>query len=143
THERITMPAVGNIYSVNEAYLDTFPPPYQRYIARLRSGEMGRRYSSRYVGSLVADFHRTLLKGGIFMYPPTSQYPEGKLRLMYEANPIAFLAEQAGGMATNGQTRILDIRPTGLHQRTPLLVGSSDDMTRIMKLLAASPQTVG
>jgi fructose-1,6-bisphosphatase I len=142
SHDKITMPKKGKIYSVNEANADSFPEPYQRYLADLRSGQTGRTYSSRYIGSLVADFHRTLLKGGIFMYPPTSQYPEGKLRLMYEANPIAFLAEQAGGMATNGQTRILDIRPTGLHQRTPLLVGSSDEMTRIMKLLAAAPQTV-
>jgi len=142
SHDKITMPKKGRIYSVNEANADSFPEPYQRFLADLRSGHAGRAYSSRYIGSLVADFHRTLLKGGIFMYPPTSQYPEGKLRLMYEANPIAFLAEQAGGMATNGQTRIMDIRPTGLHQRTPLLVGSSDDMNRIMKLLAATPQSV-
>jgi fructose-1,6-bisphosphatase I len=138
SHDRITMPKKGKIYSVNEANTDTFPEPYPQFLADLRGGKIGQTYSSRYIGSLVADFHRTLLKGGIFMYPPTSQYPEGKLRLMYEANPIAFLAEQAGGMATNGQTRILDIQPTGLHQRTPLLVGSPDEMNYLMKSLGQS-----
>jgi fructose-1,6-bisphosphatase I len=135
SHEHITMPPAGSIYSVNEAYMDTFPPAYQRFIARLRAGEMGRRYSSRYVGSLVADFHRTLIKGGIFLYPPTAQYPQGKLRLMYEAKPIALLAEQAGGMATGGKRRILEIPPTSLHQRTPLLVGSPTEMTMLLEML--------
>ena len=97
----------------------SFPEPYQRYLARLRSGALGRAYSSRYIGSLVADFHRTLLKGGIFLYPPTRTHPQGKLRLLYEANPIAFIAEQAGGRATNGQGRILEIQPQDIHQRTP------------------------
>jgi fructose-1,6-bisphosphatase I len=132
SHPRITMPDAGAIYSVNEANADSFPEPYRRFLARLRSGETGRTYSSRYIGSLVADFHRTLLKGGIFLYPPTAHYPKGKLRLMYEANPIAFLAEQAGGLATDGARRILDIPPTGLHQRTPLLVGSRAEMEMLM-----------
>ena len=83
-----------------------------------------RPYTSRYIGSLVADFHRNMLKGGIYMYPSGSSYPNGKLRLNYEANPMAFLAEQAGGSATNGYSRILDIQPTSLHQRVPLYVGS-------------------
>src|SRR5262249_32760519 len=109
--------------------------PYRRYLGALRSGATGRAYSSRYVGSLVADFHRTLLKGGIFLYPPTETHPGGKLRLMYEANPIAFLAEQAGGRATDGRQDILDLRPTALHQRTPLLVGSRDEMDLLMKML--------
>src|SRR5262245_54064671 len=87
--EQITMPAHGNLYSVNEANSDSFPEPYRRFLAHLRAGKTGRTYSSRYIGSLVADFHRTLLKGGIFLYPPTAQYARGKLRLMYEANPIA------------------------------------------------------
>jgi fructose-1,6-bisphosphatase I len=124
SHERIAMPEQGSIYSVNEANADGFPSPYRAFLAQLKNGMGGRTYSSRYIGSLVADFHRTLLKGGIFLYPPTRQHGEGKLRLMYEANPIAFLAEQAGGRATDGQRRILDIQPTGLHQRTPLVVGS-------------------
>lgn len=139
SHEQITMPPRGTIYSVNEANADSFPEPYRRFLAYLRSGETGRTYSSRYVGSLVADFHRTLLKGGVFLYPPTRQYAAGKLRLLYEANPIAFLAEQAGGKATDGTRDILDVTPTGLHQRTPLLVGSRDEIDMLMKMLAETP----
>jgi fructose-1,6-bisphosphatase I len=135
SHEQIRMPASGTLYSVNEANADSFPEAYRRYLARLRSGETGRTYSSRYIGSLVADFHRTLLKGGVFLYPPTKHYAQGKLRLMYEANPIAFLAEQAGGMATDGTRPILDIPPTSLHQRTPLLVGSRAEMEMLGQML--------
>lgn len=135
SHERITMPPSGNIYSVNEAYADSFPEPYRRYLAQLRSGKTGRTYSSRYIGSLVADFHRTLLKGGIFLYPPTAHYPGGKLRLLYEANPIAFLAEQAGGKATDGKQDMLDVTPTSLHQRTPLIVGSKEEVEMLMGML--------
>jgi fructose-1,6-bisphosphatase I len=135
SHPNIHMPESGTIYSVNEANADTFPEAYQRYLALLRSGATGRTYSSRYVGSLVADFHRTLLKGGIFLYPPTRHYPGGKLRLMYEANPIAFIAEQAGGTAGDGKGRILDIQPTSLHQRTPLVVGSLAEMDLLVHTL--------
>src|SRR5262249_2837192 len=102
--------------------------PYQRYLALLRAGATGRTYSSRYVGSLVADFHRTLLKGGIFLYPPTRHYPGGKLRLLYEANPIAFIAEQAGGPHRDGKQGSLAIKPPSLHQRPPLVVGSREEM---------------
>ncbi|HMC66139.1 MAG TPA: class 1 fructose-bisphosphatase [Gemmataceae bacterium] len=136
SHERITMPPRGTIYSVNEANADSFPEPYRRYLAHLRAGKTGRTYSSRYIGSLVADFHRTLLKGGVFLYPPTKHYPGGKLRLLYEANPIAFLAEQAGGRATNGKQEILDVTPTDLHQRTPLLVGSREEIGLLMEMLS-------
>jgi fructose-1,6-bisphosphatase I len=137
SHEHIRMPAHGAIYSVNEANADSFPEPYRAFLARLRAGQVGgRTYSSRYIGSLVADFHRTLLKGGIFLYPPTAAYPAGKLRLMYEANPIALLAEQAGGLATDGRRRILEIEPKGLHQRTPLLVGSREEMGVLMEMLS-------
>jgi fructose-1,6-bisphosphatase I len=135
SHDRITMPPCGKTYSVNEANADGFPEPYRRFLARLRSGATGRTYSSRYIGSLVADFHRTLLRGGIFLYPPTRQHAGGKLRLLYEANPIAFLAEQAGGMATDGARRILEVPPTSLHQRTPLLVGSREEMELLMAML--------
>ncbi|MCI0464447.1 MAG: class 1 fructose-bisphosphatase [Gemmataceae bacterium] len=135
SHEQITMPPHGNIYSVNEANSDSFPEPYRRFLAHLRAGKTGRTYSSRYIGSLVADFHRTLLKGGIFLYPPTAQYARGKLRLMYEANPIALLAEQAGGMATDGRQRIVELKPASLHQRTPLLVGSRAEMELLMEML--------
>jgi fructose-1,6-bisphosphatase I len=132
SHERITMPSRGSVYSCNEANSDGFPERYRRYLADLRAGKAGRTYSSRYIGSLVADFHRTLLTGGVFLYPPTAAYPGGKLRLMYEANPIAFLAEQAGGLATDGDRNILDVPPTSLHQRTPLFVGSREEIERLL-----------
>jgi fructose-1,6-bisphosphatase I len=108
--------------------LDAFPQNYQDYLARIRRGELGREYSSRYAGSLVADFHRTLLKGGVFLYPPTKSHPTGKLRLMYEANPLAFITEQAGGLATDGEKRILEIQPDSIHQRTPLVIGSQQEV---------------
>ncbi len=135
SHENLRMPREGTIYSCNEANSESFPAGYQRFLHHLRSGGLGRTYSSRYIGSLVADFHRTLLKGGIFLYPPTASHPQGKLRLLYEGNPIAFLAEQAGGMASNGSGRILDIVPTSLHQRTPLLVGSQGEMETLLGML--------
>jgi fructose-1,6-bisphosphatase I len=136
SHENIRMPAAGQVYSVNEANIDSFPGGYKRYLGLLRSGGAGRTYSSRYIGSLVADFHRTLLKGGVFLYPPTKSNPTGKLRLLYEANPVAFLAEQAGGQATDGRSRILDISPTDLHQRTPLVVGGTDELELLGQVLA-------
>lgn len=128
SHPNMRMPDQGKYYSVNEAYRDTFPPRYATYIDRLRSGALGHKYASRYTGSMVADFHRTLLKGGVFLYPPTDENAEGKLRLLYEANPVAFLAEQAGGIATTGQQRVLDVVPDSIHQRTPLVVGSQVEM---------------
>jgi fructose-1,6-bisphosphatase I len=133
SHENIRMPAEGNTYSSNDAYWETFPRPYREYLTHLRSGHTGRKYSLRYIGSLVADFHRTLVRGGVFLYPPTESHPDGKLRLMYEANPVAFIAEQAGGLATSGTTsngmeRILDVEPKSIHQRTPLVVGSRGEL---------------
>ncbi len=127
--ENISMPVSGKTYSVNEAYKSQFPDGVQEYLDWTKTKEAG--YSLRYIGSLVADFHRTLLKGGVFLYPPTQKTPEGKLRLMYEANPLAFLAEQAGGVATDGRQRILDIVPTALHERTPLVIGSKDETDRV------------
>lgn len=134
SHENIKMPKQGKSYSVNEAYFDSFPTQYQDYIRHLRSGESGS-YRSRYIGSMVADFHRTLLRGGIFMYPPTASQPSGKLRLLYEANPIAMIAEQAGGVALDGTSRILDIEPDMVHQRTPMVVGSQHEMELYRKYL--------
>lgn len=136
SHENIRLPEQGVYYSCNEANRNDFPPPYAQYLDELRGGAYGRRYSSRYIGSMVADVHRTLLKGGVFLYPPTEKQPSGKLRLMYEANPIAFLVEQAGGRATNGRQRILDIRPESLHERTPLLIGGQREMAEFARLSA-------
>jgi fructose-1,6-bisphosphatase I len=134
TNENMLMPQQGSYYSVNEANEASWPEPYRVFLAQLRSGALGRHYSSRYIGSLVADFHRTLLKGGVFLYPPTKAQPGGKLRLLYEANPLAFIAEQAGGIASNGSQRILDIKPEAIHQRTPLLFGSRHEMDALTRL---------
>lgn len=134
--EQMRMPEQGPYYSVNEANAAGFPEPYQCYLEKLRKGECGgKEYSSRYIGSLVADFHRTLLKGGVFLYPPTVKQPKGKLRLLYEANPLAMIAEAAGGMATNGVQRVLDIKPEGIHQRTPFMVGSQCEMMALQECL--------
>ena len=135
SHENIQMPPQGKYYSVNEAYAEGFPPGYGEYLGRLRSGALGRRYASRYIGSMVSDVHRTLLKGGVFLYPPTQDHPEGKLRLLYEANPIAFLVEQAGGIATTGKCRVLDVVPEAIHQRTPLVIGGQVEMKELLRLL--------
>ncbi|QDT36290.1 class 1 fructose-bisphosphatase [Stratiformator vulcanicus] len=134
SHENMQMPQQGRYYSTNEAYRDRFPPHYGEYIDMLRRGELGYKYSSRYIGSLVADFHRTLLRGGVFLYPPTTEQPDGKLRLLYEANTIAFLAEQAGGVALSGDERTVDIVPTDIHQRVPLVVGSKMEMDAYQRM---------
>ena len=136
THENIRIPDQGQYYSINEAYCDRFPGLYLKYLQRLRSGEMGRRYSSRFVGSMVADFHRTLLRGGVFVYPPTTEHPEGRLRLLYEANPVSFLAEHAGGSSSDGCQSILDVQPHGIHQRTPLVVGGKVEMAEFARCMA-------
>jgi len=133
SHENIKMPPRGKYYSCNEAYQENFPAAYRDYLVQLKK----QKYASRYIGSLVADFHRTLLKGGVFLYPPTSDHPQGKLRLLYEANPIAFIAEQAGGSASDGTKRILDIQPASVHARTPLVVGSRDEMTAFARMIEA------
>ncbi len=136
SHPDIKIPESGPYYSMNEAHLDRTPAPYQRYVAGLRSGEFGHRYASRYIGSMVSDFHRTLLKGGVFLYPPNTERPQGKLRLLYEANPIAFIAEHAGGQASNGRLRILDIKPGSIHERTPLVVGGPAEMQAFERIMA-------
>ncbi len=134
SHENIRMPDQGRYYSVNEAYRDSFPEHYNAFLDELRTGKLAHPYASRYIGSMVADFHRTLLRGGVFMYPPTGEFSQGKLRLLYEANPIAFVAEQAGGVAIDGSRRILDITPETIHQRTPLVVGSRTELKRFSEL---------
>jgi fructose-1,6-bisphosphatase I len=131
--ENLMMPTSGKTYSINEGNSNSFPEGAQKWLDWVKTDEAGP-YSSRYIGALVADFHRTLIKGGIFLYPPTKQQPSGKLRLMYEANPIAFIAEQAGGLATDGKGRILERIPTSLHERTPLIVGSRDEVERFQEM---------
>lgn len=127
--ENVKMPAAARTYSVNEAYREQFPDGIQEYLDWTKTKEAD--YSLRYIGSLVADFHRTLIRGGVFLYPPTKKAPEGKLRLLYEANPLSFIAEQAGGVATDGKQRILDKQPKSMHDRTPLLIGSRDEVARV------------
>ncbi len=129
--ERVTMPPEGKMYSINEAYKASFPKGVRDYLDWAKQDD----YSLRYIGSLVADFHRTLLRGGVFLYPPTAKQPEGKLRLLYEANPMAFLAEQAGGAATDGKVRLMEKQPTKLHERTPLIIGSRKEVSRVHDFL--------
>ena len=129
SHRRIIMPAFGPTYSINEGNYINFPAGVKQYIKYCQADDpaTSRPYTSRYIGSLVADFHRDMLKGGIYIYPQTRAYPAGKLRLTYECNPIAFLAEQAGGMATDGLgNRILEMKPESIHQRVPFFTGSTD-----------------
>ncbi|GAA4300165.1 class 1 fructose-bisphosphatase [Nibribacter koreensis] len=131
SHPDIKTPKMGKQYSCNEANVSSFPLGVQNYLAFCKS----EKYSSRYIGSLVADFHRNLVKGGIYFYPGSTKNPGGKLRLLYECNPLAFLAEQAGGQATDGVERILDKQPTALHERCPLVIGSADMVEKVKKYM--------
>lgn len=139
SHENLKFPKDGSIYSVNEGGYIRFPQGVKKYIKYCQEEAEDRPYKSRYIGSLVSDFHRNMLKGGIYMYPQASSYPKGKLRLNYECNPIAFLAEQSGGIATDGVQRILDIQPQSLHQRSPLFVGSVNMVEKVMAFIKAYP----
>jgi fructose-1,6-bisphosphatase I len=127
----LRVPARNKTYSVNEAYRADFPAGYQRYLDFAHQDG----YSSRYIGSMVGDVHRTLLKGGVFLYPPTGKAPEGKLRLLYEGNPMALLVERAGGSASTGSERILAVQPAKLHQRVPVVLGSSEEVDAVRKHL--------
>jgi fructose-1,6-bisphosphatase I len=132
----IKMPPVGKYYSINESYYTRWPATYRRVVDSFKGiGGTGHEKNARYIGSLVADFHRNLLTGGIFLYPGDSKAPAGKLRLLYEASPMAFLAEHAGGAATEGSRRILDIVPTALHQRVPLVIGSRKDVEFVTRMV--------
>jgi fructose-1,6-bisphosphatase I len=126
SHPDIRLAPSAKAYSINEGYASSWGPGLSAYIASLKVAGAG--YKQRYIGSLVADFHRNLLTGGIFLYPATTKNPEGKLRMLYEAFPLAFLAEAAGGSATDGQRPILDLVPKGLHERTPLVIGNRDNV---------------
>ena len=126
SHPKMQFPEIGRIYSVNEGNYIHFPQGIKDFIKYCQMEEDDRPYTSRYIGSLVSDFHRNMIKGGIYLYPKTSTSPTGKLRLLYECSPMAFLAEQANGRASDGFTRILDIDPHELHQRVPFLCGSKN-----------------
>lgn len=135
SHPDIRIPEEGKIYSMNEGNINQCNQSVKNYInwCQEEDKKTNRPYSGRYIGSLVADFHRNLLKGGIYIYPSTEKAPEGKLRLLYECNPLAMICEQAGGIATDGKNRILDIQPTKLHQRVPFFVGSKKMVEQAMK----------
>lgn len=130
SHPNMKFPENGNIYSVNEGNYVHFPQGVKDYIKYCQKEEEDRPYTARYIGSMVSDFHRNLIKGGIYIYPSTSKNPNGKLRLLYECNPMALLTEQAGGKASDGYNRILDIQPTELHQRVPFFCGSINMMEK-------------
>jgi fructose-1,6-bisphosphatase I len=137
SHPNMKMPESGRMYAMNEGNIDICEPGIKKYVQYCQSfdNDKGAPYSGRYIGSLVADFHRNMIKGGIYIYPDTTTSPEGKLRLLYECNPLAFIAEQAGGLATTGRIRVLDIQPNKLHQRIPFFCGSKKMVEKAMSLL--------
>lgn len=147
SHPDIRIPEKGKVYSANEGNYHSWDAGTRAYFDWLKERDSAtqRPYSSRYIGSLVADFHRNLLAGGVFLYPPDCEDPKNpkpKLRLVYEANPLAFLVEQAGGKASTGHQRILDVQPTGLHQRVPLIIGSAWDVDKYCEFVSRTEATV-
>ncbi|HSU28366.1 MAG TPA: class 1 fructose-bisphosphatase, partial [Chitinophagaceae bacterium] len=139
SHPDIKCPEIGKIYSVNHGNFFQYEEKVRKYIngCQNKTKANGGPYTQRYIGSMVSDVHRNIIKGGIFMYPGTTDKPKGKLRLLYECNPFAFIIEMAGGRATNGKEKILDIQPTELHQRTPLFIGSKAMMDELETFLLA------
>jgi fructose-1,6-bisphosphatase I len=135
SHPNLKFPEDGNIYSINEGNYSHFPLGIKKYIKFCQEQNNNRPYVSRYIGSLVSDFHRNMIKGGIYLYPQSLNYPNGKLRLLYECNPMAFLAEQANGSASDGYKRILEIQPNSLHQRVPFVCGSSKMVRDVEKFM--------
>ena len=137
SHPNIKTPASGKIYSINEGNYEKFPVGIKKYIkyCQEKDAKTNRPYTSRYIGSLVADFHRNMLKGGVFMYPSTDSHPNGKLRLLYECHPIAFIAEQAGGLAFSEEGRILDLQPEAIHQRVTFYAGAHDMVMKVKEFL--------
>ncbi len=144
SHPNMRTPETGRLYAMNEGNIDECEQGVRDYIRFCQQvhPEANKPYSGRYIGSLVADFHRNLIKGGIYIYPATNQSPEGKLRLLYECNPLAMIAEQAGGLATAGTQRVLDIKPERLHQRVPFFVGSKQMMEKAIACLEAAKSVV-
>ncbi|MFZ4863618.1 class 1 fructose-bisphosphatase [Sphingobacterium sp. Mn56C] len=137
SHPNMTIPKDGHIYSINEGNYLKFPQGIKDYIkyCQVEDAASNRPFTSRYIGSMVADIHRNLLMGGIFIYPQTAQQPFGKLRLMYECNPIAFIIEQAGGKASTGEQRIMEVTPHHLHQRVPAIIGSTKMVDKVLSFL--------
>ena len=138
SHPDMILPDDGKIYSVNEGSLNSFEEPVRSYVEDCRNNEI----SGRYIGSLVADFHRNLLKGGIYFYPSTAKSPNGKLRLMYECHSLAFIAEQAGGKASTGSQRIMEVEPTDIHQTVPIFIGSKNMVSRAEELIKNAVKVV-
>jgi len=141
SHPQMRFPEHGSIYSVNEGNYIHFPQGIKNYIKYCQMEEDNRPYTSRYIGSLVSDFHRNMIKGGIYLYPPSTKNPQGKLRLLYECNPIAFIAEQAAGKASDGTSRIMDILPTELHQRVPFVCGSMSMVEKLESFMRDSQRS--
>ncbi|KAL0820987.1 hypothetical protein ABMA28_005636 [Loxostege sticticalis] len=135
TDPNMRIPDKGKIYSINEGYAAEWEEGLKKYVQEKKQPSTGKAYGARYVGSMVADVHRTIKYGGIFMYPATKSAPSGKLRLLYECNPMSFIVTEAGGLATNGAIPILDIVPTGIHQRAPCYLGSKGDVEELLKYL--------
>lgn len=134
THQNIKIPKKGKIYSINEGNAAAFDKAVSTFVSRCKEPKNGKAKKARYIGSMVADVHRTLLYGGIFMYPSSKSYPKGKLRVLYELNPMSFLIEAAGGRSSNGKESILDIKPNAIHCRSPCYLGSYDDVKELEEL---------
>lgn len=141
SHPKIKFPMDGSIYSVNEGNYIHFPQGVKNYIKYCQLQEGDRPYTSRYIGSLVSDIHRNMLKGGVYLYPASSKTTNGKLRLLYECNPMAYIIEQAGGKASDGQSRILEIKPTSLHERVPFYAGSINMVEKVEEFIAIEKET--
>ncbi|NQV77942.1 MAG: class 1 fructose-bisphosphatase, partial [Lutibacter sp.] len=140
SHPNMSYPEIGKIYSINEGNYVHFPQGVKDYLKYCQEEKENRPYTSRYIGSLVSDFHRNMIKGGIYLYPTSTKSPQGKLRLLYECNPMAFIAEQAHGKASDGYMRILDIKPSELHQRVPFFCGSKTMVDKVEEFMAKYPK---
>ncbi|MES2381159.1 MAG: class 1 fructose-bisphosphatase [Bacteroidota bacterium] len=138
SHADVKTPDDGKMYSINEGNAAEFPQGVKDYLAWVKESDKAtnRPYTARYIGSMVADFHRNLLKGGVFIYPPTAKSPNGKLRLLFEGIPMSYIAEQAGGLATTSTTRILDVEPTAIHQRVPIIMGSKNMVNKVVEFMS-------
>jgi len=136
TDPSMTVPSRGKIYSINEGYTATWEPAVAEYVDSKKNPKNGKPYGARYIGSMVADVHRTLKYGGIFMYPATKDAPKGKLRLLYECNPMSYIIEQAGGLASTGTIPVLDVVPKSIHERCPIFLGSREDVEDVLQIIA-------